>query len=835
MLPSRLAILAAATALCAALTTSSTAQTVAWAWVSPAGKPSTFTPDLAYQFSTNGATITATRDPAQQNRFRIHFPGMAPPATNPQIGVVLANAYGGNHTAVVNSWNVNGADLDAWIETFTPTGAAANDRPFVVCFRRYLGNYGNAYVWAGQPTTSSYTPAANYSQTPTGTPSIVRTGTGAYTVTLPGLGQSTSGELGTVQVATYSTTMRRTKVGSWLPSASGLDLEVEVRTFDAVGSATDCAFVLWYHEWAAQIDDRLGSGAMVFADDPTAASYTPNPFYTDSNGSLGPRNGERIERLGSGLYRVSLPCLAPSNSSMAMASAYGPGASHATVRNWESDGHGGNYVYVETWSPSGVHVDSRFTLDYLTNRPDREVAWAWVAPSGQPTTFTPSPGYQFTPNGDPVTVERLSPSNRFRVHFPTRKASGWAGSFLTSSYGGTHTATVQASIQTLDGVEAIVNVYEIDGTPASDKPFVIHYEHSGEPDGRHAYVAAFNPVNLWTVGMWNGSRPEPTAAQFGTGRYRVRLPGLAPLGAELGHVQASSWSGSPSRLQVLGWFASAGDVYVDLQRTDATGTPEDGPYFVTYNEAAAPIPPRWGSGAHVWADNPTAAHYTPNASYTDSNGTLGPANAETIDRLALGRYRINLPNLAPADSSTALVSPYGTTAHAAVESWGGDPAGGAAVIVRTYSATGAPADGRFLLTYLTNRPAIGTPAINQPYGGGCNGPVLTGLTRPVLNTPWRLGLTGVPAGAVLGFVQLGFANPALSFGAQAPGCTQYTDNLSTVLVPLPIPSPCYSLSIPAESSFLGLEIRAQGGAFVPGINAFDLAASNGLLGVVGDV
>ena len=72
-------------------------------------------------------------------------------------------------------------------------------------------------------------------------------------------------------------------------------------------------------------------------------------------------------------------------------------------------------------------------------------------------------------------------------------------------------------------------------------------------------------------------------------------------------------------------------------------------------------------------------------------------------------------------------------------------------------------------------------------------------------------------------------------GANAPGCTAYTDGAASILAFLPLPSPVFSLQIPASPSFIGLSIYAQGGALVPGINAYGLAASNGVVGTIGNL
>ncbi|MCA8948885.1 MAG: hypothetical protein KDE27_05240, partial [Planctomycetes bacterium] len=233
------------------------------------------------------------------------------------------------------------------------------------------------------------------------------------------------------------------------------------------------------------------------------------------------------------------------------------------------------------------------------------------------------------------------------------------------------------------------------------------------------------------------------------------------------------------------------------------------------------------------------ASYTPNALYTESNGTLGPANAEIVRRTAVGRYEVDLPNVAPSESSMAIVSAHGTApTHACVNGWLPRAAGGTTVRVETYTAAGTSTDATFTLHYLTNRPADGWPASNLTVGSGCHGVMLGAPVRPILGSDWSLELTGLPAGTILGFVQLGLANPAQPLGPQAPGCTSYTSGDATFFVFPPVQNPVYSLAIPTGAvglSLLGLPIHAQGGAFAPGLNALSIALSPGLIGTVGDV
>ncbi|MCA8948157.1 MAG: hypothetical protein KDE27_01565 [Planctomycetes bacterium] len=811
------------------------AQDVAWAWVSPVNQGATFTPSSAYRYTPSGAAITVARDPAQQNRFFVTFPGL-----NPVLGVrgvVHACAYGGNHTAVVNGWGGTGADVVATIETFTPTGGPANNAAFVVYYRRTGPDaQRSADLWADQPSTSSYAPSSAYAWNGSRpAPSIVRLGPGNYRVTLPQLGVTQSAERGNVQVTPYANDLMRARVVAW--NANGADLEIDVATANAGGVATDGKFVLSYHEDAGPMDPEHGSGAHVLADQPTLTQYVPISQYTASNGTYGPRNAETITRLATGVYRVSLPSVVNTASARAIVSAYGTTPVHATVRYWQSDGHGGTNVVVDTFAPNGTPMDAGFSLDYLTDRPNHDVAWVKVEPSGQGSNWTPDRHFQYDSSGGPISVSRDIAVGGYLVSVP----GVWpaTGCITASALNGSHTAVVE-NVTTLGRtVRILVRTYGPSGTAIADRGFVLLYQRSGARDDRRAYLHANNPSSASytpdTAQSWNGNRADPTITRTSAGVYRVVLPGLAPLGAELGHVQVTPAGGAMRRAKVASWGAIGSSMVATVLVSDASGTPFDGRFYLSYNEVAAPIPERQGSGSHVWANNATTAQYVPHVAYTDSNATLGPSNAERIDRLSTGYYQVHLPNVAPSDSSMAVVTAYGNSGdYAVVDNWQPATAGGTLVRVRCYDASGTPVLAQFTMLYLTDRPAVGTTASNSSYGTGCNGPVLTGTTRPILDTDWQMHLSGVPAGAVLGFVQLGFTNPGLAVGPQAPGCTIYTDAIVSALLPASS-SIGYQIHVPSHVSFLGFAILAQGGAFVPGINPVGLTASNGLRGTIGDL
>jgi len=817
------------------LVCSAAAQDVAWAWVSP-GATSPFTPSAAYQYTSSGGTITVTRSSTQLNLFYVDMPGFTSGA-----GVVQAHAYGGSNVAVVNGWGLTGNTVRATIEMFDLGGGPANSAQFTVSYR-YEGDDDRreAYLWANNPSSPSYTPSTTYSWNGNRPdPTIQRISTGRYQVTLPGLAPA-GAEGGHVQVTAYNGVMQRAKVRNWSPV--GGDQVVYVDVYDTAGVAADGRFTLSYHETAAPVLAAAGSGAHVWADQPTNASYVPNSAYTDSNGPGGPDGAERVRRLGTGVYEVHLPDLIPAGSSYAAASAYGADDRHAVVQSWYGDGCGGTKVRVHTYASNGSPADARFNLNYLTDQPaqQREIGWAWVNPSGAGATFTPSPLYQHTTSGQTITVDRFGGAqNRYIVKMPGMSTA--FGTVHASAYGGNHTAVVNSWARVGSSVWIYIDCWTPTGGPANDGAFTVHFRSGGNVDSREAYAFANSPnANSYTPATdfsWNADRPDPTITRSGAGVYTVLFPGLDPQGAELGHVQVTPYGPSLLRAKVGSWSVSALGASIGVRVFDAAGNPANGRFTVSYNEVAAPIGETQGSGAHVWAGSPFTANYQPSAAYTDENGTNPSGDPIEVTRLGVGVYRVDLPTLEPSGSTTVQVTAYGGgNEYASVGGWASDGSGGTQVTVRCYDNAGAPADEPFTVLYLSDDPANGDEvAQNDAYGNGCYGLSISGATRPMLCQPWQIDIGGVPAGALIGFLQLDMVAANTPLGGLAPGCTVLTGGAVTEAFLLPSSNPIYSLEVPNNAALVGQMVYAQGGAWVPGINQINIALSQGLRGTIGDI
>lgn len=503
----------------------------------------------------------------------------------------------------------------------------------------------------------------------------------------------------------------------------------------------------------------------------------------------------------------------------------GPGST--LMRSWSGPGTG-NTVDSYTLRLTGA--------SYALKDPFH--AWAYVRMNAFSAPSAPA-NSSFSSTGERIFVTKIG-TGQFEIDLGDGNRLG----ALHATAVGNHVAVVESVTQVNTPTIAKVRTFAPNGTPA-DGDFFVVFRAVGEVTDRQAFCIGTEPTNpnytpTAFASYYNGNRGAPTIQRLAVGTYRVTFPGLSAAGLnEAGHCQVSAVLGQVAqasvRARVFAWGDSGPDCYVVVETRNAVGALSDERFVLNYHEKAAPLPENLGCGAHVWANNPTLTSYTPANRWTDSNGVTGPADSENITRTGVGAYRVELPNI-EVEGACFSLTPHGPgDLRSYISSWAGNGSGGTNVDVQMIDSAGNPADGRFNL-YATNHTPAGNAASNKVFGTPCADLVLSATTRPVLGGSWDLELLEVPPPSVIGLVSLGVNNPAIPLAViGAPGCFGYQDQLALSTVLLPAVSPAYSLNVPAQANLIGFTIIAQGAVFAPGINAFGLATSNGIEGVVGDV
>ncbi|MEV6601477.1 hypothetical protein AB0M36_32190 [Actinoplanes sp. NPDC051346] len=202
--------------------------------------------------------------------------------------------------------------------------------------------------------------------------------------------------------------------------------------------------------------------------------------------------------------------------------------------------------------------------------------------------------------------------------------------------------------------------------------------------------------------QWNSSSPwQPVNEVCGedVGLYSVYLPGQA---ARAGSVQVTAYGSDAAYCKIQSWAPSGTSQRVLVRCLDHHGAPTDSQFTLSYTNRA-------GTGgspmAYVFANQPTTASYTPPANY--QYNSTGATNTITRSATEVGVYTVNAPGIGTAGGHVQVTA-YGTGREWCT-AWNWLASGTAErVQVRCYSATGAPADSRFTMSFVKNGNILGT-------------------------------------------------------------------------------------------------------------------------------
>lgn len=326
-----------------------------FAWVNI----SSGSPNASYSYNSAGGAITVAS--SGTGVYLVTFAGLGGSGGNVQVV-----AYGNTNTRCkVSNWYSGGGAMNIGVRCHNPAGAATNSAFIVQYARQDTNNGAGAHLFAGNPTAESYNPSSIYSWNSSGGINrIQRIATGIYDAFLPGL--AVAG--GSVQITAYGAGADHCKVQSWGPSGS--EQRIRVRCFDTTGAASDAAFSLNFfgHQQVSAYD----LGAYVWADNMSAASYTPSLTYSYNSGTINGWEGcagwigdNTAGRSGLGQYFVRHTILSPLDA-VAHVTAYGSNASFCKVEGWGTFGDG-TQVRIRCFDAAGAPVDSQFVEQFSSS------------------------------------------------------------------------------------------------------------------------------------------------------------------------------------------------------------------------------------------------------------------------------------------------------------------------------------------------------------------------------------------------------------------------------------------------------------------------------------
>jgi hypothetical protein len=308
-----------------------------------------YIPNVLDRGNSSGSSVRAKR--TAQGQYLVLFTGVGASG-----GVALATALGTSARDCHPLWRagVNGAEM-VYVFCYDGSGAPADSRFVASYLNTPLPNgHDLAYLRDDQPSTVSYDPTAAYNSNG-GTNHIDRTGTGQYTVALPGLG----GLDGNVEIAALANLlMPGTSPGICRSNGWGTvsaDQVAYVSCRNPAGVLTDLPFSLTFGDRLGLRGNSTGKAAYFWADLPTSASYLPDSTYRWSSSGQGPR----VTRSGAGHYTVHLTGINGHGGS-AEVTAYSRGTTRCQVSSISTSG--ATQLVGVLCRASGTSVDSSFNF-----------------------------------------------------------------------------------------------------------------------------------------------------------------------------------------------------------------------------------------------------------------------------------------------------------------------------------------------------------------------------------------------------------------------------------------------------------------------------------------
>jgi hypothetical protein len=311
--------------------------------------------DPAHSYNSAGQTNRVER--VALGRYTVVFPSVSTEASG--IAHVSSTGNDANRCAV-GSLTHNESDVKVDVYCHAPGGAAAVDAAFTASYLERSKDMGlppGGYVFY---TGSEVSSANNYNSAGQAN-EVTSPSTGAYTVTLRGISESSLPRLGHAIVTAYGTDGKYCKVESFVPGAD--DQVVKVRCFTGSGTGSNSAFMLSFDSRFAV---SASSGGYARANDASAASYTPDEAYqyTEIDGAAGTQKAA-VDRSATGVYAIGFPGLSMLTPSITFAGAYGiSGTNTATLCKVSSFAAG--VANIRCYAPNGLPADNEFLVTYAT-------------------------------------------------------------------------------------------------------------------------------------------------------------------------------------------------------------------------------------------------------------------------------------------------------------------------------------------------------------------------------------------------------------------------------------------------------------------------------------
>jgi hypothetical protein len=221
------------------------------------------------------------------------------------------------------------------------------------------------------------------------------------------------------------------------PHHKGGVVDVLVNCYDASGNPEDSSFSFLYQSRGESFGSAGKGIAFLLANEPTEASYTPDPDYQFN--STGATNA--MVRNGTGSYTATIPGLTKKGGNVQV-TADGSSFARCKVSDWSSD-QSGTSVNVLCFDVTGAAADEMFTLAYTIGEPmglwQTEHAhgdigtYVWADKPDKTKVYAPPRAYNYNGFGTgSLTVQRTA-AGVYDVTFPDEQPYTPASALVTAN------------------------------------------------------------------------------------------------------------------------------------------------------------------------------------------------------------------------------------------------------------------------------------------------------------------------------------------------------------------------------------------------------------------
>jgi hypothetical protein len=326
-----------------------------YVWANQPSAAGCYQPSTPYSYNSGGSVNAICRNGT--GAYVVHFTDLASSGGNAQV-----SAYGGTPAnCTIGYWVPSGADETVAVNCFNYAGTPT-DTYFTASFTGGGGSANTiAFLWANQPSAASYTPSTTYQYNNRGggLATITRSAPGTYSISFPdSFGPAAAGG---VKVSAWGSTGAFCKVTYWGPS--GAAEIVNTQCYNSAGAAADEYFSAVYVNGMNILGDNMTADAYAWANQPSAASYTPALAY-QRDATIASSGTITITRATTGTYDVLMPYQDQGlDGGHVAVTTYGSGTNRCQVGYWYGVS-GGRTARIYCFTTAGALADTYYAIQY---------------------------------------------------------------------------------------------------------------------------------------------------------------------------------------------------------------------------------------------------------------------------------------------------------------------------------------------------------------------------------------------------------------------------------------------------------------------------------------